>query len=110
MSARLDRRGAGLPIIARRPASRRAASSGTMVSAPPPAYAVTLTDPGPQRLDVMRVLRLSRPDLGMAAAKALVDRAPQVALRDVGHYDVDSVRRLLESTGGRVAVRRNPLT
>ena len=46
----------------------------------PPTYAVILTDPGLHRLDVMCVLRSLRPDLGLAAAKTLVDSAPQVVL------------------------------
>jgi large subunit ribosomal protein L7/L12 len=74
----------------------------------PPNFAVILTDPGPQRLDLMRVLRSLRPDLGLAAAKTLVDSAPQVVLWGVDHYDVDRVRHLLEAAGGHFTFRRNP--
>jgi ribosomal protein L7/L12 len=74
----------------------------------PPTYAVILTDPGRRRLDVMCVLRSLRPDLGLAAAKTLVDSAPQVVLWDVDHYDVARVRHLLEAAGGSFTFRRNP--
>jgi large subunit ribosomal protein L7/L12 len=74
----------------------------------PPTYAVILTDPGWRRLDVMRVLRSLRPDLGLAAAKTLVDSAPQVVLWDVDHDDVARVRHRLEGAGGRFTFRRNP--
>ena len=74
----------------------------------PPTYAVILTDPGPHRLEVMRVVRSLRPDLGLAAAKTLVDTAPQVVLWDVDHYDVARLRHLLEAAGGEFKFRRNP--
>jgi large subunit ribosomal protein L7/L12 len=79
-----------------------------MECASPPTYAVILMDPGLRRLDVMRVLRSLRPALGLAAAKALVDSAPQVVLWDVDHYDVDRIRRRLEGAGGCFTFRRNP--
>ncbi len=74
----------------------------------PPTYAVILTDPGLHRLDLMRVLRSLRPDLGLAEAKMLVDSAPQVVLWEVDHYDVERVRHLLEAVGGHFTFRRNP--
>lgn len=79
-----------------------------MTSVPPPTYTVILEDPGPYRLEVLRMIRSHRPDLGLAAAKAFIDSAPQVVMRDVDYYDVDRIRRRLESTGARFTFRRNP--
>lgn len=78
-----------------------------MTSVSPPTYTVILDDPGPHRLQVMRMIREYRPDLGPAAAKAFIDSTPQVVLSKVDYYDVDYVRHRLGATGARVSFHRN---
>jgi ribosomal protein L7/L12 len=72
----------------------------------PPTYCVVLMAEGPDRLAVMRALRGLNPDLSLAAAKTLIDSAPQAVLWGVRHYDLDQVKYRLRGTGGVFEYRR----
>ena len=78
-----------------------------MTQVPPPTFTVTLIDPGGFRLEVMRMVRSLRPELGLKESKALIDSAPQVVLREVDYYEIERVRRRPESAGAHVECRRN---
>ena len=73
----------------------------------PPTYTLALVSPGPNRLELLRLIRELRPELGPAQAKALVDGGRCVVLREVGHFELDRIRRKFERTGADIEVARN---
>jgi ribosomal protein L7/L12 len=68
----------------------------------PPTYTLRLVSLGDDRLRVMSAIRALRPELGLAAAKALVEPLRQVVKADVPHVDVECVRSRFQEIGAVV--------
>jgi large subunit ribosomal protein L7/L12 len=59
---------------------------------------------GDKKLQVIKVVRAARADLGLKEAKALVDEAPKTLLEGVSKEDAQKWAKQLEEAGGTVAI------
>ena len=76
-----------------------------MTTVPPPTFRVVLRHAGRSRLELMKLIRARRPEVGLAEAQGLV--APgQVILPRIGHFEVDRVRRELDRLGAHYEIAR----
>jgi large subunit ribosomal protein L7/L12 len=69
-----------------------------------PQYAVTLTDLGHNKIDVIKAIR-EYTDLGLKEAKELAESAPAVVCSGVSQETAEEIRRDLEDAGARARVR-----
>jgi len=67
-------------------------------------FNVVLKDAGDKKLQVIKVVRAARSDLGLKEAKALVDTAPKPLLEGVNKEDAEKWRKQLEEAGATVAI------
>jgi large subunit ribosomal protein L7/L12 len=77
------------------------AQRGTM-TVDPPTYTLMLADAGPNKAEVILMIRTIRPDLNLPAVKALVEAAPQPLLQSIDYWHVDDMIRRLEHTGATI--------
>jgi large subunit ribosomal protein L7/L12 len=59
---------------------------------------------GDKKLQVIKVVRAARSDLGLKEAKALVDTAPKTLLEEVSKEEADKWAKQLEEAGATVAI------
>ncbi len=93
-----------------------AAGGAVMMAAAPAAAAaapaveektefnVILTAAGANKLQVIKVVRAARPDLGLKEAKALVDEAPKPMIEAANKADAEKWKKELEAAGATVKV------
>ncbi|MBN2447314.1 MAG: 50S ribosomal protein L7/L12 [Phycisphaerae bacterium] len=67
-------------------------------------FNVVIKAAGDKKLQVIKVVRAARTDLGLKEAKALVDEAPKPVLEGVSKEDAEKWRKELETAGATVAV------
>ena len=67
-------------------------------------FNVVLKSSGDKKLQVIKVVRAARSDLGLKEAKALVDEAPKPMLEGVSKEDAEKWKKELEAAGATVAV------
>jgi large subunit ribosomal protein L7/L12 len=67
-------------------------------------FNVILKGAGDKKLQVIKVVRAARSDLGLKEAKALVDEAPKPLLEAVSKEDAEKWKKELEAAGATVAV------
>lgn len=67
-------------------------------------FNVVIKDGGAQKLQVIKVVRSARGDLGLKEAKALVDEAPKTLLENVSKADADKWKKELEAAGAKVEI------
>lgn len=67
-------------------------------------FDVTLKDVGSKKIQVIKVLRTLRSDLGLKEAKALVDDAPSKVLEAVAKEAAEEAKEKLEAEGAKVEV------
>lgn len=60
---------------------------------------------GDKKLQVIKVVRAARSDLGLKEAKALVDSAPKPLLEEVGKEDAEKWKKELEDAGATVEIQ-----
>jgi large subunit ribosomal protein L7/L12 len=94
-----------------------AAGGGVVMAAPADAGAggaaaeektefdVIITGAGDKKLQVIKVVRAARSDLGLKEAKALVDQAPKPLLEGVSKEDAEKWKKDLEEAGAAVEVK-----
>jgi large subunit ribosomal protein L7/L12 len=94
-----------------------AAGGGVMVAAPAEGAAaaaaaeeqtefdVIIQSAGDKKLQVIKVVRAARSDLGLKEAKALVDQAPKPLLEGVSKEDAEKWKGELETAGAAVEVK-----
>lgn len=97
-----------------------AAGGGVMVAAMPGAagpgaaapaaeeqteFSVILKSAGDKKLQVIKVVRAARSDLGLKEAKALVDEAPKPLLEGVSKADAEKWKKELEAAGATVQIQ-----
>ncbi|GHV12548.1 50S ribosomal protein L7/L12 [Fibrobacterales bacterium] len=94
-----------------------AAAGGVAVVAAPAAGAaapaaeektefdVVLVDGGAQKLNVIKVLRVAVPGLGLKEAKDLVDKGNATVKEGVSKADADKLKKELEDAGAKVALK-----
>ena len=67
-------------------------------------FNVVIKGGGDKKLQVIKVVRAARADLGLKEAKALVDEAPKTLLEGVNKDEAEKWRKQLEEAGATVAV------
>jgi large subunit ribosomal protein L7/L12 len=67
-------------------------------------FDVVIKSSGDKKLQVIKVVRAARSDLGLKEAKALVDGAPQKLLEGVSKADADKWKKELEESGATVEI------
>jgi large subunit ribosomal protein L7/L12 len=67
-------------------------------------FNVILKSAGDKKLQVIKVVRAARADLGLKEAKALVDGTPQKLLEAVSKADADKWKKELEANGATVEI------
>jgi len=68
-------------------------------------FDVIITGPGDKKLQVIKVVRAARSDLGLKEAKALVDQAPQVLIEGASKEDAEKWKKELETAGASVEIK-----
>lgn len=63
-------------------------------------FNVVLKSAGDKKLQVIKVVRAARSDLGLKEAKELVDNAPKPLLEAVSKEDAEKWKKEIESAGG----------
>lgn len=92
------------------------AAGGAVVMAGPAAAAapvaeeqtefnVILKGAGDKKLQVIKVVRAARTDLGLKEAKELVDTAPKPLLEGISKADAEKWKKELEEAGGQVEIK-----
>lgn len=108
--ADLERRVAALEAPPPAPAAPVAAT-------PPPAAPaadvatcaqVRLDDAAARKIDVIKTLRVVRPDLGLAAAKALVEQAPTIIADKLTAEQAEAIKRAMVESGATVSILPGP--
>lgn len=67
-------------------------------------FAVTLAEPGADRVKVIKVIR-EITNLGLKEAKDLVDAAPKLVKDGVAKAEADEIKKKLEEVGAKVTVK-----
>lgn len=67
-------------------------------------FKVVIKAAGDKKLQVIKVVRAARSDLGLKEAKALVDTAPKPLLEDVPKEEAEKWAKQLEEAGATVSV------
>lgn len=68
-------------------------------------FDVILKGAGDKKLQVIKVVRAARTDLGLKEAKELVDNAPKPLLEGVSKADAEKWKKELEEAGGQVEIK-----
>ncbi len=68
-------------------------------------FNVVIKAGGDNKLQVIKVVRAARSDLGLKEAKALVDEAPKTLLEGVPKADADKWKKELEDAGATVEIQ-----
>ncbi len=93
---------AGAAVVAAAPAA-----GGGEAAAPAEEkteFNVVLKSAGDKKLQVIKVVRQARQDLGLKEAKALVDSAPKPVLEGVSKEDAEKWKKELEAAGATVEI------
>ncbi|TWT45219.1 50S ribosomal protein L7/L12 [Phycisphaerae bacterium RAS1] len=67
-------------------------------------FNVIIKDGGANKLQVIKVVRAARGDLGLKEAKALVDTAPKPLLENANKADAEKWKKELETAGATVVI------
>lgn len=93
------------------------AAGGAMMMAAPAAAAtaekaeektefnVIIKAAGANKMNVIKVIRAARSDLGLKEAKALADEAPKTLLEGANKADADKWKKELEAAGATVEIQ-----
>jgi large subunit ribosomal protein L7/L12 len=68
-------------------------------------FTVVLTSGGDKRINVIKEVRVVRPDLGLKEAKDLVEGAPQTVKENISKQDAEEVKKKLEAVGATVQIK-----
>ncbi len=85
-----------------------AAGTGAVAEAPvteeKTEFDVVLKDIGPQKINVIKVVR-SATNLGLKEAKDLVEAAPSTVKEGISKEDAESLKKQLEEAGAKVEIK-----
>jgi len=68
-------------------------------------FNVVIKSGGANKLQVIKIVRAARTDLGLKEAKALVDEAPKTLVECVSKADADKWKKELETAGATVEIQ-----
>lgn len=80
-------------------------AGGGAAAEEPTEFDVVISGAGDKKLQVIKVVRAARSDLGLKEAKALVDEAPKPLLEGVSKEDADKWKKQLEEAGASVEIK-----
>ena len=64
-----------------------------------------LKSAGANKINVIKTVRQVKPDIGLKEAKDLVEKAPQVLLKEIDKKEADEVKKKLEEAGAEVELK-----
>lgn len=87
-----------------------APQGGTAGAAGEPAeekteFNVVMTGAGSNKIAAIKAVRTLKPELGLAEAKAFVEKAPQTVLENAKKEDAESAKKVLEEAGATVELK-----
>jgi large subunit ribosomal protein L7/L12 len=68
-------------------------------------FTVVITASGDKKINVIKEVRVVRPDLGLKEAKDLVEGAPQNVKENVSKQEAEDIKKKLEAAGASVQVK-----
>jgi large subunit ribosomal protein L7/L12 len=77
---------------------------GAPPGARPPAFAVTMTEFGANKVGVIKVIR-EITGLGLKEAKDLVEGAPSTVKEGIPKADAETIKKKLEDAGAKAAIK-----
>ena len=98
-------------VSAAAPVAMAAAPGAAAAGAPAEAaeeqteFTVVLTGEGDKKINVIKEIRVIRPDLGLKEAKDLVESAPQNVKENVSKQEAADIKAKLEAVGASVQVK-----
>lgn len=81
-----------------------AGGGGAAAAAEKTEFTVVLKGAGANKLQVIKVVRAARADLGLKEAKDLVDNAPKPLLENIPKADAEKWQKELEAAGATVEI------
>lgn len=95
----------GVTAVAAVAAPQAAGAAGAAPAEEKTSFTVALTDGGANKLNVIKVVREIKPELGLMDAKKLVESAPQDLLVDVKKEVAEEAKKKLEAVGAKVELK-----
>ncbi len=95
----------GAVMMAAMPGAGGAAGAGAAAPEEKTEFNVVIKAVGDKKLQVIKVVRAARSDLGLKEAKALVDEAPKPLLEGANKADADKWKKELEAAGATVEIQ-----
>ena len=92
---------AAAPVAAAMPAATAAAAQ----TAEKTEFDVVLASAGDKKIEVIKVVRVILPSLGLKEAKDLVDGAPAPLKQSVSKAEADEIKAKLEAAGAKVELK-----
>ena len=68
-------------------------------------FTVVLKDAGSNKIGAIKAVRVLKPELGLAEAKAFVESAPKPVLENVKKEDADAAKKTLEEAGCVIEIK-----
>ncbi len=96
---------AGGAVMMAGPAAGGAGGAAAAAAEEKTEFNVVIMSGGDKKLQVIKVVRAARGDLGLKEAKALVDEAPKTLLEAVPKADADKWKKELEAAGATVEIQ-----
>jgi len=88
---------AAMPMAAAAPAAEAAPAAAEKTE-----YRVSLTDPGSEKIKVIKALREIVPNLALSDAKKLTEEIPAVIAESASKADAEKMKKRLEEVGAKV--------
>jgi len=79
--------------------------AGTEAAEEKSEYDVVITDAGPNKIAVIKVVREVKSDLGLVEAKNLVEKTPATLLEAAKKEDAEATKVKLEAAGAKVELK-----
>lgn len=96
-------------VSAAAPVAVAAAGGGGGAAAPAAVekteFDVILTESGTNKIAVIKEVRAVVPGLGLAEAKALVEKAPQPLKQGATKEEAEEIKKKIEATGAKVEIK-----
>jgi len=96
---------AGGAVMVAGPAQAGAGGAAAPAAEEKTEFDVIIQNAGDKKLQVIKVVRAARSDLGLKEAKALVDAAPKPLLEGVSKADAEKWKKELEAAGATVEIK-----
>jgi large subunit ribosomal protein L7/L12 len=97
-------------VSAAAPAAAAAGPAGAAGEAAPAVeekteFTVVLKEVGPEKIKVIKEIRVVNPNLGLKEAKEVVDTVPSELAKDVSKTEAEKIKAQIEAVGGKVEIK-----